>query len=495
MISKKIQKIRNCYLIYVLWILFQFQWSFHLFYKFISPPFLFYPTCTFNSQFHLCCTDDGFYQAATFFSVSNLLNVLSLSLLWKKTRHNKLCFLIVHCLAGLHIMSLWGYLPSIMTNLEKLLGFSTQIVSLIFVFGEISTFLFSIVLSYYGGTKHRPRMLAVALPHAIFGSKEITQNMNGNDLISTSLDSPFKLVCTEARNETCNESIESFETSSVITCFLLCLGIFISNAGAVIWLNIGASYLDDNLATQTTVLFIVDPGFDESDPRWIGAWWIGFVVIGIQCILVGILMGIFPKNLKFVGLKKPDLSNDVMELAKAKGIKEDNLWKGNILFSCKLINSFFINRMICITEIYKTLSGIKITEIMASEPQCIHTCDCNNFQFNPICDVDMGITYFSPCHANCKEHISESGTEGYDPASMSTAALKHESWKSVINCEARLPRTSKEWKNTPRPDGYSPAEILFGRRQQELLPVFSSAYNPVYQQDAKLQRHKNQDAN
>ncbi|KAG1677191.1 Solute carrier organic anion transporter family member 1A3 [Nymphon striatum] len=291
-----------------------------------------------------------------------------LSLLWQKIRHNKILFLMVYCLAGLHTMSLWGYLPSILTTLEKLLGFPTQIVSLIFVIGDISTFLFSIFLSYYGGNKHRPQMIAVgllmwgaamiilAIPQVIFGSKEITQNTDGKNLNSTSLNNQFELACKENRNETCNESSSTFETSSVITCFILCLGVFISNAGAVIYINIGSSYLDDNLPTETTGLFIgfvavarqigficgifyaafflsyyqepsVDPGFDENDPRWIGAWWIGFVVMGIQCILVGLLIGFFPKNLKFLGLKKLDLSKDIKELANAKDLNGENLWK------------------------------------------------------------------------------------------------------------------------------------------------------------------------
>ncbi|KAG1686292.1 Solute carrier organic anion transporter family member 1A5 [Nymphon striatum] len=468
-----------------------------------------------------------------------------LRLLWQKIRHNKIIFFIVYCLAGLHTMSLWGYLPSILTTLEKLLGFPTQIVSLIFVIGDISTFLFSIFLSYYGGNKHRPRMIAVglfvwgavmislALPQAIFGSKEIAKNMNGRVLNSTSLNNQFELVCTEARNETCNENIETFETTSVITCFILCLGIFISNAGAVICLNIGASYVDDNFAAGTTALFIgffavarqigyicgifyaaiflsyyqdptVDPGFDESDPRWIGAWWIGFVVMGIQCILVGMLIGTVPKNLNVLRSKKPDLSKDVTELAIAKGVKEENLWKdlpARLANICK--NKVFVANMLSssfamlglygsvlmlpktlevmfyltpseantytgyiniasfsigfigagiVTRVFKpspiklavfmtisfilnaaltfSISGITCgnpdikTEIMASEPQCIHTCDCNNFQFNPICDLDMGITYFSPCHANCKEHTSESGTEIFKQCGCNVTKLE-----------------------------------------------------------------------
>lgn len=35
-----------------------------------------------------------------------------------------------------------------------------------------------------------------------------------------------------------------------------------------------------------------------TDPRWIGAWWLGFVVLGSMSILSGIPLFFFPKRLK-----------------------------------------------------------------------------------------------------------------------------------------------------------------------------------------------------
>ncbi|KAG1677179.1 hypothetical protein GQR58_013977 [Nymphon striatum] len=171
----------------------------------------------------------------------------------------------------------------------------------------------------------------------------------------------------------------------------------------------------------------VDPGFDEEDLRWVGAWWIGFIVMGIQCFIIGILMGMFPQSLKSLGSNKSDL-------AEAKRINDANLWKGYINIISSVVGLLGAGIIIKVFKpssrkiaVFLTVSGVLnavlyfsvngITcgnpeikkEIMASEPQCMHSCNCDNFQFDPICDLDSGITYFSPCHANCKEHHIESG--------------------------------------------------------------------------------------
>ena len=40
-----------------------------------------------------------------------------------------------------------------------------------------------------------------------------------------------------------------------------------------------------------------DPSYDESDPRWIGAWWVGFVVVGALLMMLGPFLTLFPATL------------------------------------------------------------------------------------------------------------------------------------------------------------------------------------------------------
>lgn len=39
------------------------------------------------------------------------------------------------------------------------------------------------------------------------------------------------------------------------------------------------------------------PLIDSTDPRWMGAWWFGWVFLGIAMLAVSVLVGLFPKEL------------------------------------------------------------------------------------------------------------------------------------------------------------------------------------------------------
>ncbi|KAG1677190.1 Solute carrier organic anion transporter family member 2B1 [Nymphon striatum] len=500
-------------------------------------------------------TDDnvGDYKMENIDGVTKAKTPRGLALLWKKIRYSQTLFIIVYCIAGMHILSLWGYLPSILTTLEKRFGFSTQAVTFMFVISDISTFIFSIILTYYGGNKHRPRMVAIGLifwstamilivsPQLIYGPKELSESIYDKDFNSSSLTNSFELSCERARNETCGKDSSTVNTSSIISLCLMSIGIFISNAGFVVCITIGLSYVDDNIDKQNAGLYIglfsvarqigliggifyaskflslyqkpsVDPGFDEKDPRWIGA-----------C-----------SDLK--GSNKSHLTHKDKDFAEAKGIKDENLWKdlpsrikklcqnkvyvanmfsvsfglfskyGSALMIPKILEVMFFltpseantyNGYINIassvvgflvvgvlTKVFKP-SPVKIAifltvsfilnaalifsvngitcgnpeikkEIMASEPQCAQSCNCDNFQFNPICDVDRGITYFSPCHANCKEHHIESGTMIYRQCGCNVTEFEDGSLLSL----------SLEFNNAQNgvchQKSFIPAPILFG---------------------------------
>lgn len=39
------------------------------------------------------------------------------------------------------------------------------------------------------------------------------------------------------------------------------------------------------------------PIIDNKDPRWLGAWWLGWVFIGLVMLVFAVLIGMFPKKL------------------------------------------------------------------------------------------------------------------------------------------------------------------------------------------------------
>lgn len=44
--------------------------------------------------------------------------------------------------------------------------------------------------------------------------------------------------------------------------------------------------------------FIADIGLKPNDPRWIGAWWLGFVIFGIGSLIFSIPIFFFPRNFR-----------------------------------------------------------------------------------------------------------------------------------------------------------------------------------------------------
>ena len=45
-------------------------------------------------------------------------------------------------------------------------------------------------------------------------------------------------------------------------------------------------------------------------------------------------------------------------------------------------------------------------------------------------------------------------------------------------------RVLYEWRNMPKQQGYSPAQLMFGRSQQLLLPQPASAFQPIDYEEA-----------
>lgn len=133
----------------------------------------------------------------------------------------------------------------------------------------------------------------------------------------------------------CNEDRKLEQVShSKITVIVLCIffgSLLSSGIGQTAVSTLGIPYIDDNVASKQSAMYMAitigvrilgpasgfivgsvctrwyvnftNPGFDASDPRWIGAWWLGPVVIGSLMLLSSIAMFSFPKQLR--GKKPP----------------------------------------------------------------------------------------------------------------------------------------------------------------------------------------------
>ena len=53
-----------------------------------------------------------------------------------------------------------------------------------------------------------------------------------------------------------------------------------------------------------------DPGFDEGHPSWVGAWWLGPILLSALTIVVGPWLVLFPGKLKVENSDGEKVEND-----------------------------------------------------------------------------------------------------------------------------------------------------------------------------------------
>lgn len=61
-----------------------------------------------------------------------------------------------------------------------------------------------------------------------------------------------------------------------------------------------------SLFIKKKTIFAVEPDFGMNDSRWIGAWWIGFVIIGILLFLTSFPILFFPRYMN--NKSKPEVT-------------------------------------------------------------------------------------------------------------------------------------------------------------------------------------------
>jgi len=120
---------------------------------------------------------------------------------------------------------------------------------------------------------------------------------------------------------------------SYVPLVLIFLSQFVLGVGNTLYYSLGQTYLDDNTKKTNTPLMLavamalrmigpvvgfffgfislntfIDPTktplIDSKDPRWLGAWWLGWVILGtLMCLFSG-LIGLFPKQLPKVNASR-----------------------------------------------------------------------------------------------------------------------------------------------------------------------------------------------
>uniref|UniRef100_A0A1B0GL27 Solute carrier organic anion transporter family member n=1 Tax=Lutzomyia longipalpis TaxID=7200 RepID=A0A1B0GL27_LUTLO len=264
------------------------------------------------------------------------------------------------------------YFVITLTTIERRFKIPSHTTGIIMSGNEISQILLSLFLSYAGGQRNRPLWIAwgvaicgfscfiLALPHFIYGAgddalrltKEFQDKFENNILFANSsnlMGDGSQRLCSMTDT---NKSHDCDELFSVVPLVLIFLSQFILGIGNTLYYSLGQAYLDDNTKKTNTPQLLgyafslrmlgpligffvayaflnmyIDPTktplISPADPRWMGAWWMGWIVVGSIMMVFAILIGMFPKDLPKKPKKKTFVNgNEALEEEEAVPLKE-----------------------------------------------------------------------------------------------------------------------------------------------------------------------------
>lgn len=91
--------------------------------------------------------------------------------------------------------------------------------------------------------------------------------------------------------------------------------VFLAYASALRTLGPALGFVMGPLCLSLYIDPSLTPLINKSDTRWMGAWWLGWLIIGFLMLIFTVLVGLFPKQLPKV-ITSPKLDDDLPQYPK-----------------------------------------------------------------------------------------------------------------------------------------------------------------------------------
>uniref|UniRef100_A0A8B9RAZ5 Solute carrier organic anion transporter family member n=1 Tax=Astyanax mexicanus TaxID=7994 RepID=A0A8B9RAZ5_ASTMX len=382
-----------------------------------------------------------------------------------------------------------SYMKSSVVQIERRFDIPSSLIGFIDGSFEIGNLLIIAFVSYFGAKLHRPRLIGVgclvmavssfitALPHFFQGpykyATTIAHFSEGNTT-ETILPCLGNTTHPQGEEPTSPENQKECEQVAGSSLWVyVFLGNMLRGIGETPVMPLGLSYLDDFAREENTALYLaciqtvgilgpmfgymlgsfcaklyVDIGrvdldtiaIDHKDTRWVGAWWLGFLVTGTVMLVAGIPFWFLPRSLPKQGEEEkkscddqegeqdmfittdstsspaPDKQEPVTMSALAKDflpslrkLFSDVIYVLIILTGLVQVNGFI--GMITfkpkyMEQTYGQSASKAIFLIGGLLSQCNSGCSCSLKHWDPVCS-NNGLTYASPCLAGCQSSTGQ----------------------------------------------------------------------------------------
>ncbi|XP_059146312.1 solute carrier organic anion transporter family member 1B2-like [Physella acuta] len=227
------------------------------------------------------------------------------------------------------------------TTLERQFGFSSSQTGIIVSANDVGFLVCVLFVSYSASRVHIPRALGLstvifgvsglicALPHFIFGVQHKILRPDNNG--TTHNTSDFGALCSvNVTSELCENDTDSRSSISShvapVSLVIIVIGMAMQGIGKSPRSSLTVKYIDDNGKRSNTGLnigviittsivgpalaFILGGTFTRmyvtlqettltpKHPKWIGAWWLGYVIFGTLSLLIALPLFFYPRRLQ-----------------------------------------------------------------------------------------------------------------------------------------------------------------------------------------------------